>query len=241
MPSSISWQIENPVVRCDICTLDNSLQNEYAQLLLSGKSLPINYSSYVNQMQTITGTSPAINITRALSRLKSVFVTFDQVNSMAPSFTGANGHLAVWKKSWNDFHHPMTYTTGSMYNSLYEMEYQLQVGSKLFPDFPMRSLQEQFYQLRKCMGTESSNFHSLDITPKQYRNHTHIIAFDTEKNLGSAFTGLNIKQGSLINLKMRAVGTALNGISTAVADTVYVTLHFDSILSIRDSGVEIFE
>ena len=157
MPSSISWQIENPVVRCDICTLDNSLQNEYAQLLLSGKSLPINYSSYVNQMQTITGTSPAINITRALSRLKSVFVTFDQVNSMAPSITGANGHLAVWKKSWNDFHHPMTYQTGSMYNSQYEMEYQLQVGSKLFPDFPMRSLQEQFYQLRKCMGTESSN------------------------------------------------------------------------------------
>ena len=103
----------------------------------------------------------------------------------------------------------------------------------------MRSLQEQFYQLRKCMGTESSNFHSLDITPKQYRNHTHIIAFDTEKNLGSAFTGLNIKQGSLINLKMRAVGAAV--ISSVVADTVYVTLHFDSILSIKDSGVEIFE
>ena len=239
LPYSNSWQIENPVVRCDICTLDNSLQNEYAQLLLSGKSLPINYSSYVNQMQTITGTSPAINITRALSRLKSVFVTFDQVNTMAPTSTGANGHIAVWKKSWNDFHHPMTYQTGSMYNSLYEMEYQLQVGSKLFPDFPMRSLQEQFYQLRKCMGTESSNFHSLDITPKQYRNHTHIIAFDTEKNLGSAFTGLNIKQGSLINLKMRAVGAAV--ISSVVADTVYVTLHFDSILSIRDSGVEIFE
>ena len=150
-------------------------------------------------------------------------------------------HLGVWKKSWNYFHHPMTYSNSPMYDQRYEMEYQLQVGSKLFPDFPMRSLQEQFYQLRKCMGTESSNFHSLDITPKQYRNATHIVAFDTEKNLGSAFTGLNIKQGSLINLKIKPVGTTASNNTACVPDTVYVTLHFDSILSIRDSGIEIFE
>ena len=121
-------------------------------------------------MQSISGTSPAINITRALSRLKSVFVTFDQANSFPPyGSSDSNRHLAVWKKSWNYFHHPMTYSNSPMYDQRYEMEYQLQVGSKLFPDFPMRSLQEQFYQLRKCMGTESSNFHSLDITPKQYK------------------------------------------------------------------------
>ena len=237
--TSTTWEINNPVVKVDICTLDNSLQNEYAQLLLSGKSLPINYSSYVNQMQSISGTSPAINITRALSRLKSVFVTFDQLSSTAPTSSASNMHLPLWKRNWNDFHHPMTYSTSAAYDANYEMEYQLQIGSKLFPDFPTRTLQEQFYQLRKCMGTEASNFHSFDITPKQYRNHTHIVAFDTEKNLGSAFTGLNIKQGSLINLKMKAVGSA---VATAnMPDSVYVTLHFDSILPIRDSGVEIFE
>ena len=91
------------------------------------------------------------------------------------------------------------------------------------------------------MGTEASNFLSFDITPKQYRNHTHIVAFDTEKCLQSNFTGLNIKQGSLINLKMRAVGATASTNSACMPDTVYVTLHFDSILSIRDSGVEIFE
>jgi hypothetical protein len=237
--TSTNWRIENPRVLVDICTLDNSLQNEYAQLLLSGKSLPINYSSYVNQMQSISGQSPAINITRALSRLKSVFVTFDQANQNVQGAGQANVHFNLWKRNWNDFHHPMTWSNQTGYNSAYEMEYQLQVGSKLFPDFPMRTLQEQFYQLRKCMGTESSNFHSLDITPKQYRNHTHIIAFDTEKNLGSAFTGLNIKQGSLINLKMKSVGSSVT--SVEMPDTVYVCLHFDSILSIRDSGIEVFE
>ena len=70
--TSQSWQIESPQVKVDVVTLDNALNNEYAALLLSGKALPINYSSYVTQMQTITGQTPSVNITRALSRLKSV-------------------------------------------------------------------------------------------------------------------------------------------------------------------------
>ena len=129
----------------------------------------------------------------------------------------------------------MSYTTGQ-YDVNYEMEMQLQVGSKVYPEYPVRSLQEQFYQLRKCMGTETSNFHSLDITPFQYRIHKFIAAFDTEKNLGSAFTGINIKQGSLMTLKMRSSAT-----SAHMPDTVYIVQHFDSIVSIRDTGIEVFE
>ena len=47
------WQIQNPNIKCDVCVLDSALNNEYAALLLSGKALPINISSYVMQMQTI--------------------------------------------------------------------------------------------------------------------------------------------------------------------------------------------
>ena len=46
---SSTWQIENVTVKSDVVTLDNSLDNEYAQHLLEGKSLPISYSSYVSQ------------------------------------------------------------------------------------------------------------------------------------------------------------------------------------------------
>ena len=112
-------------------------------------------------MQTITGTSPAINITRALSRLKSVFVTFDQIavspttgKPVAHGVGASSCHLELWKRSWNDFYHPVTNSNKAAYDQNYEIEYQLQVGSKLLPDFPMRSLQEQSYQLRHCMGTE---------------------------------------------------------------------------------------
>ena len=232
--TSLDWQIENPVVKCDICVLDNALNNEYAQLLLSGKALPINYSSYVTQLQTISGQSPSINITRALSRLKSVFVTLDQ-GLTGEKITNTDSHIQVWKKWWNDFFHPMSYTEGE-YESAYEMEFQLQVGSKLFPVYPIRSVTEAFYSLRKCMGVETSNFHSLDIIPYEFRNHKFIAAFDTEKNLGSSFTGINIKQGSLMTLKMKSTAPNL-----AMPDSCYMVLHFDSILSIRDSGIEVFE
>ena len=232
--TSQTWQIENPQVKVDICTLDNALNNEYAALLLSGKALPINYSSYVTQLQTISGQTPSVNITRALSRLKSVFATFDQ--AYVPAKAANNDtHIRVWKKQWNDLFHPMSYSP-YIYDQNYEMEFQLQVGSKLFPEYPMRTLQECFYQLKKCMGTECSNFHSLDITPYEFRNHKFIAAFDTEKALGASFTGINIKQGSLMTLKMKS-GAA----SAQMPDTVYLILHFDSILNIRDSGIEVFE
>ena len=46
--SSRLWHIEDIQLKCDVCTLDNALDNEYAQHLLSGKSLPINYNTYIS-------------------------------------------------------------------------------------------------------------------------------------------------------------------------------------------------
>ena len=39
--SSTLWQITNVQAKMDVCTLDNTLDNEYAQHVLSGKVLPI--------------------------------------------------------------------------------------------------------------------------------------------------------------------------------------------------------
>ena len=86
------------------------------------------------------------------------------------------------------------------------------------------------------MGVESSNFHSLDITPMEYKTHKFIAAFDTEKALGASFTGLNIKQGALMTLKMKSGAAAAQ-----MPDTVYLTLHMDCIMNIKDSGIEIYE
>ena len=72
------WQMENVQLKCDICNLDNSLQNNYDSHLLSGKSLPINFNTYITQSQAISGNDVSISLNRAITRLKSIFVTFWQ-------------------------------------------------------------------------------------------------------------------------------------------------------------------
>ena len=41
------WQIQNCCIKCDICTLDSQLNESYIQHLLSGKSLNIEYSTFI--------------------------------------------------------------------------------------------------------------------------------------------------------------------------------------------------
>ena len=55
------WQMENVQLKYDICNLDNSLQNNYDSHLLSGKSLPINFNTYITQSQPISELSPVLN------------------------------------------------------------------------------------------------------------------------------------------------------------------------------------
>ena len=45
--SSNEWMISQVQIKCDLVTLDNGLENEYVAHLLSGKSLPINYDTYI--------------------------------------------------------------------------------------------------------------------------------------------------------------------------------------------------
>ena len=129
--TSTDWQIENVQVKVDVCTLDNALDNSYAQHLLSGKSLPISYNTFVSQLQSTNATDKnLINVSRALTRLKSVFVTLHKTSSDTPT-----------RKFWNNFFSPMQpeNTTALSHNSDGEFEYQLQIGSKLFPEYPIRS------------------------------------------------------------------------------------------------------
>ena len=49
-----NWGISDIQCKCDLPTLDNALGNEYASHLLSGKSLPINFSTW-NHTDQSTG------------------------------------------------------------------------------------------------------------------------------------------------------------------------------------------
>ena len=79
--TSSTWSISDVRILCDVVTIDSALQNSYAEHVLSGKALPINYGTYITQYQLISGGDITVNVTRALSRLKSVFLSFDNAHN----------------------------------------------------------------------------------------------------------------------------------------------------------------
>ena len=72
------------MVKVDLITLDNALQNTYDSHLLSGNAYPINYNTYINSVQSVIGAGANgqdkinLSISRAITRLKSVFITLDR-------------------------------------------------------------------------------------------------------------------------------------------------------------------
>ena len=74
------------------------------------------------------------NVTRSFTRLKSVFATFLSHSKLAAD----TGSLTI--KDWNYFYHPMaSYAPGARYSPNDEMELQIQVGSMLMPEYPVKT------------------------------------------------------------------------------------------------------
>ena len=238
--TSTAWSLTNVQVKVDVCTLDNALDNSYAQHLLSGKSLPISYNTFVSQMQTIAGQdAPSINVSRALTRLKSVFITLTKDLSASGTRT-APEHPGL--KPWNDFFSPMwdsNYGGVWAHDSNGEFEFQLQIGSKLFPEYPIRSHNEAFYQLKKTLGVQASAVHNFDVTASQYRSNRFILGTDCEKVLDAGFTGLNTRAGDLMTVKFKYASKGTNNAN--LADRLHIVLHSDQIMEIRDTGVQVFD
>jgi hypothetical protein len=68
-----------------------------------------------------------------------------------------------------------------LYNFLWktEPELQLQVGAKLFPEIPIRSSQEAYYQLRKSLGShQPGSAYAFNIPDREYRSFKFIVAID---------------------------------------------------------------
>ena len=235
--TSLVWQLQNVQVKCDMCTLDNGLDNSYAEHMLSGKAFPINYSTYISQNQSILSglngqQKVRLNVTRTLSRLMSVFVSLDK----AIPNTVAN----AGRKSFNHFYSPMKAYSNSEHNpfdSRGEFQFQLQVGSKLYPEYPIRSHSESYYQLRKSLGVQSSSFHNFDINSHEYRNSKFILGIDLEKVLESGFTGLSTKSGDILSVRFDHEDTT----ATNYATSMHIILHSDCILEIRDTGTQVFD
>jgi hypothetical protein len=163
--------------------------------------------------------------------MKSVFVTLDK------AFDTGTVRKTFYNKFWSNFWFPNAgiglagvLTHGGEKFS----HFQLQIGSKLFPEYPITCHAEAFYALRKALGIQANNLHSIDIDGSAYRNNKFIFGIDTEKLLGLSFTGMNTRNNLMtVHLKTQ---TGANQ-----ADRMRIILLAEQILELGDTGSMVYD
>jgi hypothetical protein len=269
--SSQDFAIENARILCDVVMPDPSVQDELSRVLLAGGALPMHFTSYNTVVNSTNLQPPAVpvgaeaiaaappwtdsavfwsvTISRAYSRIKDIWITFDNdaAHATNPYLTEANCFLNWHGKSTADDY--KTLGTVIPYNPKYgeKWRFQMTTGSLVFPDLPMTSSQEAWYQLSKTLGMHSS----LDGTSigSEWLGTNYIIALDMEKmnsspGGGANFTGLSTRNaGDTIRFAFDNVTPRTNVDNNRKVRSVaawptrmFTTIHMDLVLELRAEG-----
>jgi hypothetical protein len=235
-------------------------------------SIPIPFVSYYNSIQSAGAQSdPVITLTRSFSRLETIFVTYFK----KLTYWTAEGNKIDLEASHiplrlcNFFAHPkyvfpygspsgtLNYQSNNKVYSIEqgyvrqyptEVEVQIQLGSKLIPEYPMRSSSECYYHLSKALGCEKpGSSYSINIPERDYRSHKFIVAFDLKRESGIYGAGLSTKAGDLVSIRTKYWklvphdNAVLWADKPTYPDYVVTTMCYSGILEISDSGINVCE
>ena len=116
---------------------------------------------------------------------------------------------------------------------------QIQLGSKLYSEYPITSLQECYYHLRKALNLPVFHQHSLSIDFRQYRDRQFVFGFSFEHVPDSSYTGINTRAGQQMLVKIKpANGSIANNF---MPDNIYLILLSEQILEITDLGLKVYD
>ena len=227
--TSVLFELNQCRCVCDIATLDSNLQNEYVKHLLSSKTLPITYTTFVTQSQSVTGlTDINVQVVRSVSKLVATFISFYKSGDVSAGFEYAD-------KEALRFYNPMTHSVDNphgIYDAGLEMQYELQIGADLYPTYPCNSLSECFYHLRKGMNLLVFHQHSISIQFKEYKDRKFVFCYN------ASYTGKNLKSQGQMYVKIRPTGNIDVG---RMPDKIFVTMLSEQILDIGDLGIRVFD
>jgi hypothetical protein len=132
---------------------------------------------------------------------------------------------------------PCIRTYKRQYDSSNELGYQIQLGSKLYPEMRTSSNSEAWYYLSKTLKHQNTKEHGFQITPDSYYNHEFIIGQNFEKVEGASFSGINTKMGDLMSIRIYN-----HSYDNSIApNKIYITMVADQILNISDTGCQVFD
>ena len=253
--TSTSWEINNVIIRADVITLDNTVDNNITKHLLEGQSLKLIVPQYHTITQTFNtgGGEINMNIVKSASKLTNAFITLYRTPRNFERYSNylVDGYV---HKRRNYFYNPMIngeINDGPLAETLPLQEgkgfadssraltYQLQIASKKYPEFEVSSLSEAFYFLRRTLHFLNADQNSLNISYKQYRENKFVMAFSLEKMPDVNFTGQNTKSGSLITFKIK--GTEGSLATEEQIQEIFVSLVSESVVELTESGTIVFD
>ena len=115
------------------------------------------------------------------------------------------------------------------------MEWQLQIGSKKFPESPATSLPETFSLLRQALGVYDSDVRSLNMTLQSYSDTGFVIGIPLQATPGVFSSGYSTRNGDLL--------TTAKNLSTTERGAGHIYLHMlsEQLVEIRESGVSVLD
>ena len=217
-----AYEITNVQLKCDLIHLDSALENSFAELMLKDRALTFSMPVYITQQQAVQGDRPVLAITRALTRLNGIVVTFARNNDPECTifrYPGAprDGPLLA------RFDRPLTLQIG--------------VGAKLYPETAISTTAEFYEHLRKLVAHHDDKG-SIDIDLRQYESDAFICGISTRRVIEGLFSGLNTRSGDLVTIRMNALQ---DGTGADLITKVFTTLIAECIVENCDSGVSCYD
>ena len=250
--TSTKWELNNIIIRAEVITLDNTVDNNITKHLLEGQSLKLIVPQYhtLTQNFNVGGGEINANLVKSSSKLSTAFITLyrpKQIGTRYGYFRPSN----YLHKRYNYLYNPMI---NSEINDGYDgalvegkgfqdysrnLSWQLQVANKKYPEFECQSLSEAFYYLRRTLHYMNGDQNSLNITYKQYREDKFIIGMSFEKMQDTSFTGTNTKMGSLITFKIKATEGVLA--EAEQIQEIFIHMISESVLELTESGAIVYD
>ena len=123
------------------------------------------------------------------------------------------------------------------YDAVNELWWQIQLGSKLYPEYMCKSNSESWYHLAKTLKFQNKRDAGLEIEPHAYYNHEYIIGQNLERVEGASFTGINTKMGDLLTIRLNNQSAD----ATHRPNKIFIAMIADQIVNISDTGVQVFD
>ena len=126
------------------------------------------------------------------------------------------------------------------YNPDKEIQLYMQLGSKLYPEYPCNNISECFYRLKEALNLPEYHQHAISTKFKNYIDNKFIFAVSFEKIPDAEWSGINTKAGQILMVNCKALnetGITNNNIAT----TMYTLMEAQQILEIRDVGCTVYD